>query len=261
MFSKPKVLILDIELAPLEVHVWQLFDQNVGLNQIQQDWTVLSWAAKWQGKSQVFYQDVRSQRDKRDDSRILNKIWELMDEADIIVGQNSKKFDIKKLNARFIINKIKKGFPPSDYRQVDTRELAKKSFSFTSNKLEYMTDQLCTKYKKLKHKNFPGHELWVECLKGNPKAWHEMEKYNKHDVLATEELYTKLISWHNPINQNVYHKMHDSICVCGSKDFSKYGFRFSNGGKFQRLKCVQCGANHIDAYNLLSSKKKKEMLK
>lgn len=261
MFIKPKVLILDIELAPLEVHVWQLFDQNVGLNQIQQDWTVLSWAAKWQGKPQMFYQDVRSQRDKRDDSRILNKILELMDEADIIIGQNSRKFDTKKLNARFIINKIKKGHPPSSYRQVDTRELTKKTFSFTSNKLEYMTEQLCVKYKKLKHKSFPGHELWVECLKGNLKAWREMEKYNKHDVLATEELYEKLIAWSNPINHNVYHKMHDNICSCGSTKFIKNGYHYKSTGKVDRYKCKNCGKTHATSENYLSVKKRKGMFR
>lgn len=58
-----------------------------------------------------------------------------------------------------------------------------------------MTDKFCKKYKKLKHKKFPGHELWKECLKGNKEAWNEMRKYNIHDVLATEELYNVLKQW------------------------------------------------------------------
>ena len=161
----------------------------------------------------MIYEDVRGQRNKRDDSKIIKGIWKLMDEADIIVGQNSKSFDIKKLNARFVINGMQ---PPTPYRQLDTKVMAKKAFGFTSNKLEYMADKLCTKYKKLKHKNFIGHELWSECLKGNLKAWVEMEKYNKHDVLALEELYDKLLAWDNSINFNTYHKMHDNICSFGS---------------------------------------------
>lgn len=151
-YTKPKLLFLDIETAPIEAHVWSLWDNNVSLNQITSDWSILSWAAKWQGSSKVIYEDVRNQKNKRDDSKILKQIWQLMDDADIIVGQNSKRFDVKKLNARFIINGMK---PPSSYRQIDTMVQAKKMFGFTSNKLEYMTDKLCKKYKKLKHKKFP----------------------------------------------------------------------------------------------------------
>lgn len=257
--TKPKVLFLDIETAPIEAHVWQLFDQNVSLNQIVSDWSVLSWAAKWQGKKSVIYEDVSKQRNKRDDKKILKQIWDLMDEADIIVGQNSKRFDVKKLNARFIINGMK---PPSSYRQIDTLVQAKKMFGFTSNKLEYMTDKLCTKYKKLKHKKFPGHEMWSECLKGNQEAWKAMKKYNCYDVLALEELYGKLIAWDSPINMNVYHKDHASFCsACGHNKLYSNGFRYTNIGKYARFKCPKCGKESQSKYNELSPKKRREMLK
>lgn len=257
--TKAKVLFLDIETAPIVAHAWQLFDQNISLNQIVSDWSILSWAAKWQGKKSVIYEDVSRQKNKRDDKKILKQIWKLMDEADIIVGQNSKRFDIKKLNARFIINGMK---PPSPYRQIDTMVQAKKMFGFTSNKLEYMTDKLCKKYKKLKHKKFPGHEMWSECLKGNQEAWRAMKKYNCHDVLALEELYEKIIAWDNPINLNVYHKDHLSYCIsCGSKHLVRNGYSFSNAGRFERFRCQDCGKNHQSRYNELSPKKRREMLK
>lgn len=257
-YTKPKVLFLDIETAPIEAHVWSLWENNVSLNQIVSDWSVLSWAAKWQGSKTVIYEDVSKQRNKRDDKKILKQIWKLMDEADLIVGQNSKQFDVKKLNARFIINGMQ---PPSTYRQLDTKIMAKKAFGFTSNKLEYMADKLCTKYKKLKHKEFAGHEMWTECLKGNPKAWKEMEKYNKHDVLALEELYNKLLAWDNTINFNVYHKNHSSICSCGSPNIIKKGVQYTNGGSYDRFKCTNCGKNFQDKYNQMSAKKRQEMLK
>jgi len=256
--SGAKVLLIDIETAPIEAHVWQLFDQNVGLNQIVKDWSVLSWSAKWLGKKTVYYEDVSKQKNKRDDSKILKGIWKLMDEADIIVGQNSTSFDVKKLNARFVINGMT---PPSGYRQQDTRRMAKKIFGFTSNKLEYMADKLCTKYKKLKHKNFAGHELWTECLKGNKKAWREMQLYNKHDVLATEELYNKLKAWDNTINFDVFRNDEQNLCDCGHPAFRKWGFRFTNGGKFQRLKCKACGKDHTAKLNLLSKEKRKSLRK
>lgn len=258
MHTKPKLLFLDIETRPITAYTWGTFDQNVGLNQIISDWSILCWAAKWEGDDKVFFESVRYQENRSDDSQILKGIWELMDEADIICGQNSNSFDIKKLNARFLINKMQ---PPSSYQKVDTKVMAKKIFRFTSNKLEYMTEVLNEKYKKLKHGKFPGFELWTECMKGNQDAWDEMELYNKHDVLALEELYQKLIAWDNPFNANVYHKMHDNICTCGSTDFTKYGWRNTKTGKFQRFKCVNCGKEHISKHNELSSKKKSEMFR
>jgi len=252
--TKPKVLVMDIETAPILGYVWGLWDQTVGLNQIKSDWYVISWAAKWLDAKTVMYRDQRNAPKIEDDKELLKEIWELLDQADIVITQNGKSFDSKKLNARFLINGMQ---PPSSYQHIDTKILAKRHFSFTSNKLEYMTDKLCTKYKKLSHKEFPGFELWSECLKGNQKAWKEMEKYNKHDVLSLEELYKKLIPWDSSVNFNSFNEDHDVVvCTCGSEKFIRWGFRFTNAGKFQRYKCENCGAETRSRKNLLNSEKK-----
>lgn len=253
-----KVLLLDIETAPILGYVWGLWDNNVALNQIASDWHILSWSAKWLDApaSQIIYMDQRNSANIEDDKKLLVKIWKLLDEADVVITQNGKSFDHKKLNARFILNGMQ---PPSSFRYIDTLILAKKHFAFTSNKLEYMSDKLCTKYKKLKHSEFGGFELWKACLAGNIKAWKEMERYNKHDVLSLEELYTKLIPWDNNLNFNVYSDSSDHKCTCGSKDFVKRGFFYTNSGKYQRYKCVKCGSETRDRKNLLTLNKRKSL--
>lgn len=254
--TKPKILIFDIETAPIIGHVWSLWENNVGLNQIEKDWHILAWAAKWWGDKpeKTMYMDQRKAKKIEDDKVILKGIWKLLDEADIVITQNGKMFDEKKLNARFILNGFK---PPSSYRHVDTKIIASKKFGFTSNKLEYMTDKLCTKFKKLKHKRFPGHELWTECLKGNKTAWKEMERYNKHDVLATEELYKKFQPWDNSIDYNLYNDSSESmVCSCGSKDLRKKGYAYTSVAKYQRYQCNDCGAQTRGRINLLSKEKK-----
>jgi hypothetical protein len=257
----PKVLIYDIETAPIVAHVWGLWENNVGLNQIDSDWHVLSWSAKWLGapENEVMYMDQRGVKNIEDDSKLLKQIWNLLNEADIVITQNGKKFDQKKLNARFILN----GFPPTtSYKHIDTAQIARKHFAFTSNKLAYMTDKLCTTYKKLtNHGNFPGHELWVQCLKGNIDAWNEMEKYNKYDVLSLEELYHKLIPWDSSINFNVYTDEEVTRCSCGSMNFRKNGFYYTNAAKYQKFTCKQCGKEHRDTVNLLSPEKKETLKK
>ena len=247
----PRVLIIDIETAPLLGYVWDLWEQNVALNQIHTDWHVLSWAAKWLGSpaSEVMYRSQRGKRNIEDDRAILKEIWKLLDEADIVISQNGKSFDQKKLQARFVLLGMQ---PPSSYKHIDTKLLAQKHFRFSSNKLEYMTDKLCKKYKKLKHGKFPGFELWKECLAGNPEAWDEMEKYNKYDILSLEELFSVIQSWDDQINFSLYYDDPETHrCKCGSEDFKKQGWHYTSIGKFQRYRCLECGAETRDRTNVI----------
>lgn len=258
-FTGPKVLVFDIEIAPVLGYVWSLWKQNVGLNQIKEDWYVLSWAAKWLHEDTVMYQDQRDAENIEDDKELLEGIWNLLDEAHVVVTQNGKKFDVKKLNARFILNGMK---PPSSFRHIDTLEIAKRHFAFTSNKLQYMTDNLCEKYKKSGHQKFSGFELWKECLAGNIEAFDEMRDYNKLDVLSLEELYFKLLPWCNNLpNFNVYNpESLEMICHCGSKSFSKNGYHYTNLSVFHRYSCDKCGKEQRGRTNLLS-KEKRDTLK
>jgi hypothetical protein len=253
--TKAKILLLDVETAPLLSYTWSIWDQNIGLNQIKNDWHVLAVAAKWLGDpaSKIVYQDQRNAKNIEDDTKLLRTIWKLIDEADVLITQNGKAFDIKKLNARFILNNMP---PPSSYKHIDTKQIASRKFGFTSNKLEYLTDKLCNKFKKSKHKKFSGFDLWRECLANNPKAWNEMSHYNKLDVLSLEELYLKLRPWDNTVNFNLYHDDEDIICSCGGEDFIKKGFAFTSTGKYQRFKCKDCGHETRDTVNLFSKEKR-----
>lgn len=256
--SGPKILLLDIETSPMLGFCWSLWENNIALNQLEKDWHVLSWSAKWLDKKEIIYKDQRNAKNIEDDKVLLKGIWELLDEADVVIGQNSKRFDIKKLNARFIMNGMA---PPSPFRQIDTMILAKRHFAFTSNKLEYLSNNLCKNFKKLKTKKFQGFELWKACLDGNIQAWKEMEAYNKMDVLALEELYKKLAPWDNSVNLNVYGNPGQNICSCGNAKFESKGYTFTNTGKFKRMRCTKCRKSFKLAENLLTKEHKKELLR
>lgn len=254
MSAAPKVLFYDVETAPILGYVWGLWENNVALNQVKGDWHLLSWSAKWQGSPKVYYEDQRGAKNIEDDRKLLKGIWRMLDEADIVVAQNGNSFDHKKLNARFILNGMQ---PPSTYKQIDTCILAKKHFKFTSNKLEYLSDKLCTQYKKLKHTAFQGFDLWKACLDGNLSAWKEMERYNRQDVLALEELYGKLIPWDSSVNFNLYAPGGPPKCKCKSTKFTKRGFFYTSVGKYQRYRCDGCGAETRDRVNLLTKEEKR----
>jgi uncharacterized protein YprB with RNaseH-like and TPR domain len=250
----PRVLIYDIETAPLLGYCWSLWDNNIGLNQIHSDWHVLSWAAKFLGEDDIYYQDQRDAKNVEDDKELLQGIWKLLDECDFVITQNGKKFDQKKLNARFVIHGMK---PPSAYRHIDVLQIAKSQFGFTSNKLQYMTDTLCTKYKKSGHAKFSGFELWSECLKGNLEAFCEMEDYNILDILSLEELYLIISPWDAKLpNFDVYDDEPSN-----NEEWVKEGFVYSNLGKYDRYRNTVTGQQRRGSVNLLSKVKRDSLLR
>ncbi|MGH1510383.1 ribonuclease H-like domain-containing protein [Ralstonia solanacearum] len=240
--SRPRILFLDIETAPLLGYVWGLWNNNLGLNQVAKEWCILSYCAKWSGQRTYTYEDTFKQRNREDDKRLVRSLWKLLDQADIVVAQNGIKFDVRKIQARFILLGMP---PPSPFRVVDTMIEARKHFGFTSNKLEWLTAKLCTKHKKKRHAKFPGFELWKEFLAGNPAAQKEMEEYNIEDTLSLEELYTVLRPWmQGHPNVGNYDDSEDEGAVkcpaCGSHNVIRNGKRYTQVGQYARYQCRDC---------------------
>lgn len=235
----PRILVLDIETSPVLGYVWSLWKQNVSLNMINADWCILSFCAKWLGEPEIIYHDNSKQKNVEDDFRLLKYLHRLMDKADLIVAHNGKSFDVRKINARFLLNGMP---PPSPFQVVDTLLETRKHFAMTSAKLEYLTDKLCTT-KKLKHAKFPGFELWAQCLQKNPEAWAEMRAYNEADVVSLEELYLILRPWMDghPNVANFAEPEKPSCPKCGSDHVIQKGYRHTQVGRYIRYRCNDCG--------------------
>ena len=247
--SKPKVLVFDIETSPLLVYSWGLFDLKVSTEQIVQDWAVLSYSAKWLGEDEIYYDDTSKDSRATDDKRIVQGIWDLLDEADIVIAHNGDKFDIKKLNARFFAHKMRQ---PSKFRSIDTYRIAKRKFGFTSNKLSYLTSRFNDEgHQKTSHSKYPGFSLWKACLEGKKDAWKEMKEYNVMDVVSLEELAKKLMPWDNSINWSMY--LNEDTCSCGSTDLEPSGFYYTNASKFVKYTCQDCGAEMRSSKSLTNT--------
>lgn len=257
--GKPKILLIDIETAPILGYVWSLWKQNVGLNQIKEEWYILSYCAKWLGESEIVYRDVRN--DPHSDASLLPELWELLNEADIIIGQNGKAFDIPKIQARMVMAGM---LPPRPFKVIDTLLMAKQQFRFTSNRLEWMTGDSAnlTEISKSKHAKFPGFALWAECLKGNVEAWDEMREYNVPDVTSMEELYLRLRPWYvgHP-NLAAYVESEEMLCPrCLSTDIKQDGFTFTQTGKYEMYTCGGCGGWSRGRYTRNTTGKRKALL-
>ena len=257
--GQARILVLDIETAPIQANVWRIWKENVGLNQIREDWYILSFAAKWLGEEKIMYFDQSKAPRLEDDSLLLAELHTLLDQADFVVAHNGRKFDLKKINARFILHGFR---PPSPYRIIDTLEIAKAKFAFTSNRLEYISENLNVTFKKLKHGQFPGFSLWAEVMKGNKAAWKEMRLYNEYDVLSLEETYLHLRAWDDR-HPNVNHDDGSEITacpVCGGTHLALAGHSRTNTGKYPRYHCVDCGAWSRGRYTVNTIEKRKSLL-
>lgn len=227
-----KVLLLDIETAPNLVHVWGLWQQNVAINQIISSGYVLCWSAKWLGEKEVFFDSTYQSRSKK----MIVGIHKLMDEADAIVHYNGTKFDIPTLNKEFLLRGLN---PPSPSKEIDLLKTARGRFRFSSNKLDFIAQQLGLG-KKTPH---IGHQLWIDCMAKIPEAWATMEKYNKNDVVLLEKVYHKLLPWiKNHPNVNAFNGVDGVACPnCGSDKAQSRGYAVTTTLMYRRLHCKSCG--------------------
>ena len=244
----PKVLFLDIESAPLTLQGWGLFNQNFGLEQIKEDWSILSYSAKLLGCDEVLYSDVS---EKTEDD-ILTELHFLLDSVDFVVGHNLERFDLPKIRAKM----VERGFSPySPVRTIDTLKICKQEFKFTSNRLAYLTNLLCKRHKKSDHSEFAGFSLWSEFLKGNPAAIKTMREYNTLDVTSLEELYLIIAPWSTKAPQfEVYSEDVDM------SDWEKDGYVYTNLGKYDRYKNKLTGQYKRGRVNLLTKEKRASLL-
>jgi DNA polymerase elongation subunit (family B) len=248
------ILVLDIETAPNLAYVWGMFKETIQPKQVVEDSTIITWAAKWLEESDCMFGSA-----ERDDEKdILESLAAVLDEADMVVGHNVTKFDMAKIRGRCMVH----GIPlPSPYKEIDTYRVARKEFGFDKNSLEYLSRILGVD-EKSSHKEFPGFELWAECLKGNPKAWKEMLKYNIQDVYTTEQVYLKMRPYiTNHPNVGVYDQNDAPTCPkCGSTDLQKRGKQPTNTQEYQRYYCKSCGGWSRGRFTILDKDKRHNIL-
>lgn len=233
--------------------MWRFFKENIAPKQVKEHCSILCFSAKWVDNDEIFYADTFKSSEKV----MLRKLNKLLDAADAVVGHNLSRFDTPKIRGRSLVF----GLPlPSPYKEIDTYLVARKEFGFDSNSLDYLSRVLKCGVKST-HKEFPGFELWVECLKKNPKAWAEMKKYNIQDIIVTEAVYKKMLPYfRNHPNWSIYVEGDRPICSkCGS-DVKKDGFYRTNLGKYQQYQCKSCGGWVRGRTNLYDKEKRKSLL-
>lgn len=234
-----KILLLDIETQPDLVWTWGVYEQNAIA--VKEHWQLLSFSARWYPSGTWIttgLDDLPGYTPGMDDKKLLEQVHGLLDEADIVVSHNGVDFDLKKLNARFIYHGMK---PPSPYKIIDTKREVKKVAAFSSNKLDWLSQQLEIG-KKLEHEGWP---MWRGCMNGDPRMWKKMKRYNKHDVKLLGELYAALAPWIKQPNAGMWAKDNEVVCpnpACGSDKIQRRGLQRQKTRMYIRYVCTECGS-------------------
>jgi DNA polymerase elongation subunit (family B) len=231
---QPRILILDIETFPNIGYIWGKYDQNV--IRYTQEKCIATFAAKWLGEKKIISRALPDYAGYKpgsyDDKKITKDLWDLFDQADVIVAHNGDDFDIKYCQARFIFHGM---LPPSPIKSVDTKKVAKRAANFNSNKLDDL-GQLLGLGRKLK----TDFDLWEGCIKGERKFWRQMVEYNEYDVVVLEKLYLRLLPWVK--NHPNFTAISGGMCPkCNSQRIQWRGVQIATTRTYNRFQCQDCG--------------------
>lgn len=237
----PRIFCYDIETSPNLVYSWGLWDQNIGINQIVETQAILCFASTEIGSNKI---ESRTAWGSYDD--MIQRLWDIMDTADYLVGYNQIAFDDKHVKAAF----IKAGLPPpSPYRSIDLMRVVKRNFKFPSNKLAFVCESL-----GLDLKSDPGgFSTWKNILDpASPKreaAQRRMVRYCRQDVRITAQLFHRLLPWIDGLNVPLYSggKEGDTSegvakCTrCGGINIHQRGWAYTTTYRYRRFRCMDCG--------------------
>jgi hypothetical protein len=225
--AKLNVLVLDIEWKPTKAHVWRAWDETISSDQIIEHGGLLCVGAKWLGDKEtfVFAEWELGHRE------MLERIRQMMSEADAVITFNGDRYDLPKLTGEFALYEMK--LPPP-CPSIDLIKTIKK-FGYFRNALGFVAPFLVLG-RKLEHE---GIRLWTKIDDGDAKAQDKMIKYCAQDVRLTEKLYKRIrpyIKNHPMLGEG------DGTCPsCSSKHFQHRGYNRSRFYKTQRLQCQGCG--------------------
>jgi DNA polymerase elongation subunit (family B) len=226
----PKMLLLDIETSPSTAYTFDMWQTNISAEKLIEPSYILCWAAKWYGKKKMYFRSLHHDGHKK----MLVDIHKLVDEADILIHYNGKRFDVPHLKREWLIDGLT---PPSPYKQIDLYHTIRSQFKFTHNSLGNVCRQLGLET-KITHEGF---DLWPKCMRGDKDAWAAMKEYNINDVAIMEPLYEKLRPW-VPSHPSVAALAGENVCpACGSHNLIRKGTTVTTVGRFATMQCADCG--------------------
>ena len=258
--KKARILVFDIETLYIVAGLWGPWNQNIQPHQIFKDWCMLSWSAKWLYSSDIMSDILKPDEiPDRDDKRICESLWKLINAADVIISYNGNAFDVKAIQTRFAKHDMPR---PMIGRSIDMFRVQKDQFRHTYNRLDWVNQVF-----DIKCKDKTCFQDWIDCDNGDAVALKKMLDYNINDVKILEELYLKIRPWiKNHPNLALFSDTETEMChTCmgGDLNWQPNGhdeYYITSVGKYQMYRCNKCGALGRSRTTALKKSKNKVVL-
>jgi uncharacterized protein YprB with RNaseH-like and TPR domain len=170
------------------------------------------------------------------DYYLLQKVVEIMEDADVLVGHYSTGFDYPFVQTRCLMHKM----PPIPKPiQIDTWRIAKYQLALNSNKLANIAKALgCDEQKS----SLPPY-IWRRAKAHDLEALKLISEYNIQDVRTQRAITEKLMPLANGMpNWSLLVDSEQPRCSsCGSTNLNYRGYALTKLFKFRRLRCMDCG--------------------
>jgi DNA polymerase elongation subunit (family B) len=230
LLTNGRILVWDIETTD--------FKANFG--------HLLMWSAKFVGEDEVYYSRIdetkgygKTPHSFMDDKRLVEELIPLIEEADAIVHHYGDRFDLRFLNTRALENNL---LPPAPPTTIDTWKIARNNLAMTSNRLGVLAESFA---REDRQKGGLSKEQWKLAVHGHKPTLDAMLDYCIHDVLATEDVYVKLmplIRNHPYVGPAAAPDQRRTQCpACGSIKTCGNGVRRTKIYEVYRQRCQNCG--------------------
>ena len=252
--TNAKVLIWDIEVLPEVVWGYPTRRNNEAIKlRTIKDQSILSVSSAWlhdyqfSGEKSIEYKDVISfwnpvakftlnkfglSWKMHDDKKLCKYIWNLIDEADVIVHHYGDNFDLPKMMARFMYYGMGR---PSPVETIDTKKIYSK-IGLPSKKLDEIARYLDIEGKKGSHG-----DLWFDMYNGSEEAREAMKVYNNQDVKVTAEVLLKVFPYvDNHTSLAKYNSEGYQVCDCGSDKYESRGYWSAKKRFRKKYQCNVC---------------------
>jgi hypothetical protein len=237
-----RIALIDIETLPGEFYAFDPKVEYLSSDKMIKDVSISCWAAKWLFEPEIMGETVSAaEAYNRDDRSILNGIWKIMDEADMLIFHNGLNFDMPVLYGRFATYGMK---PPTKFTTVDTCKTSKSVFKFSYNGL----DQLGQRFgigKKIDMSFLD----WKNCLTNDRNASIALEQmltYCKNDIAPLlEDVYLAMLPYiPNHPNLGLWSLNEGNCCThCESTDLNWNEKRYATPqGLWKSWRCNTCGS-------------------
>ena len=233
-----KILILDVERVPAwtkSLPIWDMKSlqyRRLSPNEIETWGRTICLAYRW-----GLTGPIKFIAEWQDGGRTayLDSVAELLTEADVLSGHNSKGFDFPHLQGDLLMDGRT---PVPEPKHIDTLLLARRHANWEANHLDTLTRRLGTPAKTDKYRV----DVAMGAVNGDVKMQKKIERYNIGDVRASTGMLKRFLPL-SSVNLGLFadDPTRPACTACQKGTLQRRGYAVKTALRYPRYQCTSCG--------------------